>query len=202
MSTFKEQFGEIKDIDKFEKNYKRYEKCLERAMEKLIENYCKEIILENPEKYANKFLPINIAGRFSEFYVKYGKAISKYWMITINPKEIENIEKLRLFDKCVRKMCKKKWIKWYDYNFECKGKNGNWYENIHVHIKIECKKGKRPSEVRRECKNSYKKLKTEFMYDQKCSYRENAFDDYVKGYKKGLKKPEFDINLELNNLLK
>lgn len=172
-------------------------KAYQRAVSKLVERYAYDQILENPE-ILEKYVPERVGTKIKNWVGKFGKSASRIWMISINPESMDSTddERLKLFVKCVKKMLKKCWIKDYKYAFECTGFDVSGYQNVHVHIRITCNKPKKPSEISRECRNSFKRL-GKFMYDQKMSYDENAFIKYIDGYKKGEKKPDYDLNQEL-----
>lgn len=83
----------------------------------------------------------------------YGTRFNKpqHMFITINP-DYKTIDESKFIDK-VRQFSERKWIEAYEYAFEWRKDN----RGLHVHIIIR-RGNKRPSEIIRECKNTFRKF--------------------------------------------
>lgn len=147
-----------------------YDKALEETS--VFEDYIPEDMLEEVVEYTSK------RNRNSRY---------KYAMFTINFKEKVTLKNaMKKFEKFRTK-------KWIEKSMSCMEWRG-LYLGMHLHSKVWIKDGKRIYDCKREVYNTFKDLVGNKMHvNVRYSNRENCFEEYIKGYKKGKMKDSFAV---------
>ncbi len=161
--------------------YMRTRKSRERAVNKLLDQYYFDKIMEGGLDLT-KFIAENEIEDIRSYIKTRAKRRYKYIMITVNPMEDTPVYML---SKKIIKCISKKWIKNAMYCHEWRDKE----IGLHCHIRCEID-DKNPCEINRECFNTFKNLVGNKLHvNIKMSNANKAFQNYVMGLKDGKPKP-------------
>lgn len=177
---------ELRKIGKESMKQEFFEECQMKAIRKITEQYCYDMIMKNPE-ILREFIPKDKIESVTKYVNRRNGNRYKFAMFTINLKKQSHYDQLYMDElkKKIFKACHKKWIDDYSYCYETRGDS----TGLHIHIKVWINKDKKPCECSREMYNTFKNLvESKLHVNTVFSNREKAFDDYIKGIKDGKKK--------------
>lgn len=179
----------MEDLQELSRIYKIHDEAKFDAIKKHCREYWYEYFKEYPQD-------IKLAGVTNYLETRYKQNREKIYLVTINP--IEGTDIVR-FIKKIEKCLKKKWIKHWMWCMEWRDMD----KGMHAHIRIEANKPKKPSEVRRECYNTFKDLVGNVQcVDVRFGRREDAYVEYIQGIKEGKKKPNYEHDTKLRKHFK
>lgn len=169
---------------------KRIESFIESknfAMQKIEREFWYDKIIKDPEWLRGQYND-TIEKDLIKYISKRGRCRYKFIMFTINPVEGTNLE---LFKRKLIKATKKTWIKKFMYCLEVRKRNHTegGYLGMHAHMWTEVDNDKYSYDCKREMYNTFKNLVGNKMHVN-CRYsnNENAFKDYIRGFKRGIEK--------------
>lgn len=174
-------------MDEIEKEIRR-KKVEIRAEDKLYQEFYTDKIYDNPDmiRYMcgrNK----QLGDEFVDYLLKRGNRRYRFALITPDFKDNMDVKEVC---KKIEKCCKKKWIGKFLWCVEWRQEDSG----LHAHIRIEITKKKKPSEMKREVFNTFKNLVTNTKFiNWRFSNRDNAFVDYVMGYKVNKKSKKMEL---------
>lgn len=172
----------------------RHNRIMNKIVDKLYGQLLEDDIVENMDFRWDRFIPEDMVNKMKE-YMKARRGSRYRWiLLTVNVKEGTD---LHLLMKKSEKCSKKIWIKHAEWCYE-------WREvctGLHMHMAIEVddEVKKKPSEMRRECYNTFKHLIGNPQHVNMKFSNQCCFNSYIRGIKNGEWKEnrENDIRLRL-----
>lgn len=177
-------------------NTVRFHNAKFKAQEKLFVLYWGDYYNNNSEDLL-KYIPPERQEDFQKYVAKSKGKRWKYAMYTIN---FGPGVELNVIKKYTEKCLKKKWILDPIYCYETRGRDENGgFKGVHVHMRVQFHEDKNPYEGRREVYNTFKHVVGNKQHiNVRYSNRDDAFIEYIAGYKKGEKKEHHSVDHELN----
>lgn len=180
-------------------NTEIFDKAHNQAKLKLFKEYCYDEMIENEEIDWSNCVPNYALKKFLSWKQKRAEARGARWrygMVTVNFKPGADHKQIV---KKTEKMMKKKWIIDHGIRFECRNED---MEGIHVHAWFEVSANKNIYRTKGEFINTMKDLIGNRQHVHVIYSNEiKKFKNYVNGFKKGQKKPNYDVDEKLNELL-
>ncbi len=165
-------------------------RVLNKVVDKLLGQMLEGDIINRDDFPWNRFVTDRYVDKMKN-YCKNRRGVSYRWcLLTVNPiKEIGEEELLKKSLKCAKKC----WIKHAEWCLEWR----NEAEGLHMHMAIEIEAMKKPSEMRRECYNTFKNLVGNPQHVNMKFSNQCPFNNYVKGTKDG--KPKDNAINDIKN---
>lgn len=175
------------DFFQFIKMTDQLRKATDNVVLDYLKEYMRQQLKDNPEQHIQDENVLNIIKTINENRKnKKEKEKSNYVFITINPSPDSSLEK---FVSTVHKSVTKKWVTYYLYSFEQRGTLDNDYcTGHHCHMLL-YREGKRPSEIAREFRNTFKSFIGNPQHVN-IKYISDKDVEKVTNYIKGIKKDE------------
>ena len=161
----------------------RHHRVETKIVDKLYGQMLEEDIINNEDYPWEMMIPYNMVEKMKN-YTKNRRSVKWKWiLLTVNPTKETDLDELV---KKTLKCSKKCWIEHAEWCYEWRTAD----EGLHMHMAIEINTGikKNPSEMRRECYNTFKNMVGNPQHVNMKFSNQCQFNAYVKGIKNGAEK--------------